>query len=229
MNNMDYTMLFTLITIVAYMLGYMVYKKKHYVWVNPVFTSTAIVITFLLFSHTDYKVYEAATKPIYFFLGPLQVAMVIPLFKYFKLLKKHLVTIVLSVGTGSLAGIISAFVVGKFLELDLSVLLSMIPKSVTAPIAVEASKTLGGIPELTGMFVIFTGIFGMTIGPCLLSWVGIKNNVVKGLALGTTAQMIGAVEASKWGEAEGAMGMIGMIITALMVGITAPMLTILLL
>nr|WP_242035199.1 LrgB family protein [Mesobacillus harenae] len=218
-------MIFSFLTIISYGIGILLFKRQQTFWLNPIIISPILIISFLLITHTDYQIYEHSTKPLSYFMGPLQVALAIPMFKYWKTLKKQLSRIVISVFAGSFAGIASAAFIGHSLGLESSIILSMIPKSATAPIALEASIVLGGIPEMTGMFVVFTGIFGMLIGPSILKWTGINNNVDKGLAMGATAQIIGAVHASKWGESAGAMGMVGMLLSGLMIGLSAQFLS----
>jgi putative effector of murein hydrolase len=126
---------------------------------------------------------------------------------------------------GTVSGMLTATLMGKFLHLSTVTILSLAPKSATTPVAMLTSQAVGGVPELAALFAVLTGILGVVAGPVILRLMGIRNILFKGLALGTAGQMIGAARASKWGDAAAAMGIVGMSVTALLIGFITPLLT----
>lgn len=210
------------ITISVYLLGSQLHKKYPYTWCGPIFICPALVVILLFLTHTNYPSYQWATQPITFFLGPVQLAMVIPLYKHASILKKNLLTILSGVLIGTCSGILFVVLASLTFHFSREMLASLAPKSVTAPMAVSVSHTLGGLPELTAIFTLMTALIGMLIGPPIFKWLGIKNQMVKGLALGTAASMVGAAKAAQWGELAGVMGILGMVLSALLMPILAP-------
>lgn len=202
----------------------MIHRRIPHMLMSPVFTSTLMVAGVLWLTHTDYQTYRMANEPLTWLLGPAQVAMAVPLFRGWTLLKKHLPSVLSGVCGGTVSGILTATLIGKLLHLSAVTILSLAPKSATTPVAMMTSQAVGGIPELAAFFAVLTGILGVVSGPVILRWMGVHNNLLKGLALGTAGQMIGAARASKWGDAAAAMGIVGMSITALLVGLFTPLL-----
>jgi putative effector of murein hydrolase len=86
------------------------------------------------------------------------------------------------------------------------------------------SKAVGGVPELSALFAVLTAILGVVSGPVILRWMGVQSILLKGLVLGTAGQMIGAARASKWGDGAVTMGIVGMSLTALLIGFFTPLL-----
>jgi putative effector of murein hydrolase len=217
-----HTMMWIILTLVIYVIGYRLHKKLPYTWSNPIFICPALLILILWMTHTNYPTYRSAAQPITFFLGPIQLAMVIPLYKYASVLKQHIFTILIGVFVGTCSGIFFVIGLSRLFHFSPSTIASLAPKSVTAPMAVSVSHILGGLPELTAIFTMMTALIGMLIGPTILEWMGIKNKMVKGLALGTAASMVGAARAAQWGELEGIMGILGMVLSALLMPVLAP-------
>ncbi|MDF2960451.1 MAG: LrgB family protein, partial [Paenibacillus sp.] len=162
-------------TLLTYGGLYALHIKKGCLWLNPVFTCPILIILLLSFTSTDYSTYQAGTEPVSFFLGPLQIAMVIPLYKYRGTLLRHFRFIVIGVFLGSCSGILFTLGASKLFHLGPQILLSLTPKSATVPMAISISQMLGGIPELTAVFTVITGLIGLFTGPFLFHWFGITN------------------------------------------------------
>jgi putative effector of murein hydrolase len=218
------TVLFLALTLLSYWAGYRLYQRIPHMLMSPVFTSTLMVIGVLWLSHTDYQTYQMANEPLTWLLGPAQVAMALSLFRGWKLLKKHLSSVLTGVCGGTVSGMLTATLMGKILHLSTVTILSLAPKSATTPVAMLTSQAVGGVPELAAFFAVSTGILGVVAGPVILRLMGVRNILFKGLALGTAGQMIGAARASKWGDAAAAMGIVGMSVTALLIGLFTPLL-----
>jgi predicted murein hydrolase (TIGR00659 family) len=215
----------TAITILSYVIGWKVFHRFGKSWLNPLYTVTMLILCLLSVFPVEVQQYAAGTDLFTFLLGTATVSLAVPLYKQLHSLKQYLPVIIGGVFIGTLAGILSASLLAKGLHLSKAIVLSLIPKSVTLPIAISVSDTLGGVPSLTVLFVILSGILSLTIGPFLLARLGIKSRIARGLALGTSAQALGAGRAMEWGETEGAMGSAAMSMAALCMALLAPFLT----
>ncbi|UFJ42227.1 LrgB family protein [Brevibacillus humidisoli] len=221
MNN-DLMTWLVILTLGAYVVGCVLFQKIGGIWTSPVLISPLLIIAVLWITHIDYATYQSATRSITFFLGPAQMALVIPLYKYRHLLQRYFRSIVAGVTLGSGAGIACAIWLAYLLGFAHTTIASLVPKSVTTPMAVSVSQLLGGLPELTALFAVLTGLTGILIGPALLQLAGVNSNMVKGLALGTAASLVGVSRAAQWGEKEGVMGSLGMTIAAALVAVVSP-------
>lgn len=208
-------LLCTVVTFLSYVIGLRVFQRFNKAWLNPLYSVTVFIICLLLLLHLDFARYSSGTGIFSLLLGTATVSLAVPLYKQIRIIKKYFFLIVWAVIPGTLAGVASIVLLNKALHLNQEMMFSLIPKSVTAPIALSISQSMGGIPSLTVMFVFISAIFSLLSGPFLFKFIRIKSGIAKGLALGTSAQAIGANRAFEWGELEGAMGSIAMITSAL--------------
>lgn len=224
MDTMINILLCTFVTVIAYLIGFRVFQRFNKAWLNPLYSVTVFIICFLTFFHLDFASYTSGTGIFSLLLGTATVSLAVPLYKQMKLIKKHLFIIVWAVMPGTLAGVGIVVLLTKVMHLNHEMMLSLIPKSVTAPIALSISQSVGGVPSLTVLFVVVSAIFSLITGPLLLKFTRIRSGIAKGLALGTSAQVMGANRAFEWGELEGAMGSIAMITSALFMSLVTPLL-----
>ncbi len=194
------------ITLSAYAAGLRLYKKASVSLLHPVLTASVLIIAFLLIFGVDIESYQKGGAVISFMLPPATAALAVPLYRQRKVLKKHAVIIFISISVGAVVSIVSAILFSKVLGLPEELILSMAPKSITTPIAIEASARIGGLPSITALAVIFTGITGAILGPLVLKLLHISDPTAKGLAMGTAAHAIGTSRALEMGETEGALG-----------------------
>jgi putative effector of murein hydrolase len=128
-----------------------------------------------------------------------------------------------SIVTGSLTATLSAVGIGYFLNISGDALIALASKSVTAPVAMGISEQLGGLPSLTAVLVILTGIVGAMIGPMILNLIGVENWAARGLAIGTASHGIGTARALQVNEVAGAFSGIAMGLNALATAILLPL------
>lgn len=213
------------VTILSYWAALYIFRTIPKPWLHPLYTGTALLSCILAMMHIDSTQYTEETATLRFFLGTATVSLAVPLYKQIQVLRRYFSLLIGGAVVGTSAGILSAYLLARGLHLSHELILSLIPKSVTLPIALSVSDSLGGIPPLTIFFVITSGIFSLAIGPKLLHILKIKSGVARGLALGTSAQALGASKALEWGETEGAVGSAAMGIAALTMALLAPLLT----
>ena len=188
------------LTVVVYVLCELIVDKFELNIVPPFVLACPMIILFIYFQepYITYDDYENGAGFINFLLGPATVALALPLYNNRHIIKDNLFVIASGIIVATVTGIVSIFVCGKIFGASDQVLLSMIPKSVTTPIAMDISSAIGGIPALTAACVIFTGMFGATINHKLLEALKVKNNIAIGLSIGASSHGLGtSVCASK--------------------------------
>lgn len=212
------------ITLLAYIVSVYIYTKSKGPLLNPMLVSTLLIIAILLIFKIDYSNYKLGGDYISFFLGPSTVVLAVPLYKTIDLLKRNLLPILIGISVGSFAGISCIIFFSKLLGLDISIIKSLVPKSVTTPIGIEISKTLGGIESITIIAIVITGITGTILAPFILKLFRINDPLSKGISIGTCSHALGTTKAMEMGEVEGAMSSLSIGIAGLITLVLAPLL-----
>jgi predicted murein hydrolase (TIGR00659 family) len=213
-----------LISIIAYQIGALVKQKLKFSIFNPLLISIIILIIFLSGFNIKYDDYNNGGQIISFFLAPATVALALPLYKKFSLFKKNALPILVGILCGDASGIISIIILAKLFNLSAELTKSLLPKSITTPIGMALSKQLGGIPSITVVAIIITGILGSIIGPLLYKTLNINDKVAMGIAMGNASHAVGTAKAMEIGENEGAMSSLTIAISGIATVILAPVL-----
>lgn len=213
------------ITLGCFCAGNWIYQKTNqHPLANPVLFSI-VTITFILWvTKTDYHTYFDGAKYIHFLLGPATVALAVPLYKNLHHVKAALLPILATVILGGLFAIASGVGVAYLLGGSAETLLSLAPKSVTAPVAMGLSDIIGGTPSLTAVLVILSGVTGAVLGGAVLSLVGVTDKKARGLAVGIASHGIGTARKLNVNETAGAFAGLGMGLNALATAILLPLL-----
>lgn len=204
-----------LFTLAVYWVSKKVYKAKPRIYLSPLLITPLVLVICLLIAKVPYTSYNHGGKLLSSLLQPATIAFAVPLYKYFNVLKKHAVEILVSVLSGSIVAMFSSAFLAKWMHLDSSLINSLIPRSVTTPIAMSVSQVIGGVPNITAVFVIITGILGTMIGPILVKLFRIENEVARGVLLGTGAHGTGTSKAFEMSSLSGTISSISMILAAL--------------
>ncbi|KSU83122.1 LrgB family protein [Fictibacillus enclensis] len=218
------TLLSIVATALTYLFGLRIYRKSNQKsWLNPLYTVTLLLFLLLPFLHMDVKSYEKGSKIFSLLLQTGIVSLAIPIYKQFPLIRKNIKKITVGIVSGGMAGIASSVAFAFLLGLKGEVVASLLPKTATLPVALSVSSSLGGTAPLTILFVLISALFSLIVGPHVLDGCNIKSKTARGLAMGISAQALGANRSFQWGEEEGAMGSVGMTTTAILVSVTIPM------
>ncbi|MDH5488782.1 MAG: LrgB family protein [Rhodospirillaceae bacterium] len=213
------------VTLVAYQAGMWVYSKgKLNPLLNPVLIAVVILVGLLMLTGTDYQTYFDGAKFVHFMLGPATVALAVPLYSQFQKVKSTFPVILASILFGSATAALSAIGIAWVMGASEQTLLSLAPKSVTAPIAMGIAEAVGGVPSLTAVLVILTGIIGAVIGPGVLNLFRIKDWRARGVAGGTASHGIGTARALQVSEVAGAFASLAMGLNGLATAILLPIL-----
>ncbi len=183
-----------------------------------------IIAVIVLAPNVSYEKYASGAEFINFLLGPATIALALPLYKNRLIIKEKAAALVGGVTLATIIAIVVVYFSAKSLGASEQVLLSLIPKSVTTPIAIDVSKAIGGIPALTTAAVIFTGILGATFNHKLLQLFGIKNDIAAGLAIGASSHGLGASACASVSPVQLAIGGVAIALTGIATSILAPIL-----
>ena len=158
----------------------------------PIIISVGVVLIVLIkILNIDYKTYYKSASILSFMIAPATIALAFPMYKNSDILTKNKRIFYSAIMIGTISAIISTYFCAKLLNADFNVIMSLMPKSTTMPIALEISKSINGYIELTACIVALTGIFGGVFGHKILKFLKIKNDIAIGTALGSASHVIG--------------------------------------
>ncbi|SHI48683.1 TIGR00659 family protein [Malonomonas rubra DSM 5091] len=179
------------LTLLVYRLAELLYQRSRFILFNPVAVSIVSIILLLKLCNIPYQDYNNGGRMILFLLGPSVVALALPLYQRRQEILRRKLPILIGIVAGALSSIISAAGISWLLGGSEEVVLSLVPKSVTTPIAIGITEKIGGIVPLTAALVVLTGCLGAICGPEFCRLVGIRSKAAIGLAVGTASHGIG--------------------------------------
>lgn len=212
------------LTIATYILGVWVRTRSRIAMLNPMLIAVPIIITFLLISGIEPRHYIESNRMITFMLGPCVVALGLTLYDHRMMILKNAVSILSAVVVGSVVGVVSVVLMCRWLSMYELFELSMSAKSVTLPIALDVAEPFGGNAAITAVSVSICGLYGGVCGPQILKWLGIKNPVAVGVAMGSSSHGIGTARALEEGAVQGAVSGLCMGLMGVATAIVAPIL-----
>ncbi len=210
------------ITIILYYICVQIKNKTKNNLLNPLLTCTILIVTILLLCNITYDTYNNGAKYISYFLTPTTVCLAIPLYKQIKILKKNIMAIISGILAGVLANAIVIVGLVKLFGLSNQLGTSLLPKSITTPIALGVVEELGGLSSITVFAVILSGIIGAVIAPTLFKILKINEEVSQGLACGTASHGSGTATALELGEIQGAISGLAITVTGLITTLIVP-------
>lgn len=213
-----------LISIMAYEIGAFIKQKLKLSIFNPLLIAIIILLIFLSKFNIKYEDYNVGGQVISFFLAPATVALALPLYKKFSLFKENAVPILVGILCGAISGIVCVIALSRVFDLSSELTKSLIPKSITTPIGIALSNQMGGLPAITVMSIIITGILGSIIGPVLDKILKINDKVAMGIAMGNASHAVGTAKAMEIGETEGAMSSLTIAISGIVTVLIGPIL-----
>lgn len=193
------------LSILAFWIGEKIQKKTGFVICNPLIIAIVIIIGVLLIFKIPYEAYNQGGTIINMFLAPATACLAVSIYTKIDMLKKNWLPILVGCTAGSLSSMLSVFGLCKLFGLDEKMTMSLIPKSVTTPIAVSISGGHSGIVPVTVVAVIFTGILGSILAPYLIRLFRVNDPMAAGLSIGACSHAVGTSKAIELGETEGAM------------------------
>ncbi|GGG83669.1 LrgB family protein [Paenibacillus radicis (ex Gao et al. 2016)] len=214
--------LWLLATIAVYACAKRLYRFYPKLWLTPLLVTPAIIIIAIELLGVPFKQYNNGAGVLTDMIEPATVALAVILYKHLDVLKKNALLIAVSVSSGAIAAIITSAGLARLLGLNAQMMETLAPRSATTPIALAVSNMLGGLPTITAVATLITGLLGMIVGPLIVRWCRIRNPIARGVLFGTSAHSAGVSKAFEYGQVTGSVAGIAMLLTAFVTLCTAP-------
>lgn len=213
--------------IVTLVFAFIFYRMKNNTILSKIpiiFSSGVCIIAVLIMFHISYQTYYSSARYLSYMIAPATLAFAYPLYENSNILIKNKRALYLSLLVGTVVAIGSTYLCGKVLQAKFIVIMSMLPKSTTMPIALEISKSIGGYLELTACVVVVTGVLGALFGHWVLKRFNVTNDIAIGLAMGSASHVIGTAScAEKQRSRQVAAGTIALILVGVLSAILIPL------
>ncbi len=209
------------ISLLGYMLGLALKKRFRIGLFNPLLIAIILVVAVLLLCRIDYESYYASAKYLSYLLTPATVCLAVPLYMQLEKLRKNLAAILCALTVGALTSMLSVLALSALFGLSHQEYVTLLPKSITTAIGMGVSEELGGHVSITVAAIILTGIFGNVSGDLVCRLFRITEPIAKGLGIGAASHAIGTARAMEWGELEGAMSSLAIVVSGLLTVIGA--------
>ena len=211
-----------LLTLVAFETGVLISKKFKYSFLNPLLIGNILIVGFLLITGINLESYNVGGDYLSVMLSPATVVLAVPLYRQISKIKQFWKPILAGIFAGSLTSLACVIVVSKLIGLSDTLMLSLLPKSITIPMGSVVSAQIGGIPSVTIIAITVTGITGAVAAPAVCRFCRIKHKVAQGIAIGTASHALGTTKAMELGEVQGAMSSLSIGIAGVFTAIAAP-------
>ncbi|HWA13514.1 MAG TPA: LrgB family protein [Burkholderiales bacterium] len=212
-------------TLLVYQGAFWIYRRANFnPLLNPVPIAVAVIVAILILTGTPYQTYFDGAQFVHFLLGPATVALAIPLYPQLGKLRRFVVPVIGALLVGAAVSAGSAALIAWTLGASRTTILSLLPKSVTAPIAMGISEKIGGLPTLTAVMCMVTGVFGVLSVRYILNFLRVTDHGVRGFAVGVAAHGLGIARAFQVSEEAGAFAGVAMAMTAFVSSIIFPLL-----
>ena len=217
-----------ILTLAAFRVGQLCQAKWKNPLFNPTLIATVLVIVFVLLTGMDIGVYKSGASAISWLMTPATIALAIPMYEQFQALKKNLRAIAAGVAAGAVSCLVMLLAGGLLLKLERTIIISLLPKSVTTAIGVSLSEMSGGMAAVSTAAIIVTGIFANMMGVTFCRLFRITNPVAQGVAFGTAGHVIGTSKANELSSLTGAVSSLSLVVAGLLTAVLFPVLTALL-
>ena len=213
-----------IVTIAGYWIGTLCQKKWKSPILNPILIGMLMVVIFILVTNIDTATYKAGTDKLSWLMTPATIALAIPMYEQFQILCKDLKAIAIGVASGAVTCVVFLMIAGLALNMDKTILVSIMPKSVTAAIGMALSDLFGGIGAVTTAAIAITGIGVNMFGVNMCKRFCITDPIAQGVAFGTAGHVIGTAKASELSPLIGAVSSLSLVVAGLLTSLLFPFL-----
>ncbi|WP_425340483.1 LrgB family protein [Ciceribacter sichuanensis] len=215
-------------TIFFYLVSKAIYRRWPQSWLSPLIVTPLALIALALLLRANYAEYIHATHWLVAMLGPVTVAFAIPIFEERHTIRRYWPVLAFGVIVGSTTAMLTAWALASLLSIDGALRLSLLPRSISTPFAMTISQDIGGVPDLTAIFVVITGVCGAALGETLLRFLPIRSTLARGALFGMGAHGAGVAKAHQIGPEEGSIAGLVMVLVGLVNVLAAPLISMLL-
>ena len=214
-----------ILTLAAFQVGRVLQARFRSPFLNPILIAVILVLAFLFATGMPVAEYQLGMGSISWLLTPATICLAIPMYEQFQVLKKSLKAVLAGVCAGVLSCMVMIVAVSLLLKFERSVMISLMPKSVTTAIGMSLSEMFGGMGGVTVAAIIVTGIGGNMMGPMLCKLFGITDEIAQGVAFGTAAHVIGTAKANELSQLTGAASSLSLVVAGLLTAVFMPLIT----
>lgn len=216
------TIFWLVFTIAVYAAAKRIYRAYPKVYFTPLLTTPIVVITIIVLSGVTFDTYDKGAVLLSDLIEPATIALAVMLYKHLDMLKKNAKAIIASACCGAVTAFISTAGLVHLFGLKNDVMASLAPRSATTPIAVSVSGIIGGVPTITAVSTLITGLLGIIMGPLIVKWFRIRSPIAQGVLFGTSAHSAGISKAFEYDAVAGSVAGIAMMLTAFVTLLIAP-------
>ncbi len=210
------------LTFGVYFFGKLLRKWTGWVLMNPILITICVLIAFLKITGVSYETYQEGGHLIEFWLRPAVVALGVPLYLQLHKIKQQFWQILFSEFAGCLVGLVSVVLIARGMGASREIILSLAPKSVTTPIAMEVTKAVGGIPSLTAAVVVCVGLLCAVCGYKTMGFAHVRSKAAQGLSMGTAAHALGTATSMDVSRIHGAYASLGLTLNGIFTALMTP-------
>lgn len=212
-----------IVTVVVFFFARWLSRKCNTPLMNPLLISIGILIPLLIFCKIPFETYYADNQWISFLLQPAVVALAYPLYEQLPQIRANWRIIMLACGVGSVMSMFTASVIAVYMQADMSLIASLLGKSVTTPIAMEVSRNLGGEPAIAAILVLIVGLFGAILAYPIYNLLNITHPIAKGLTMGTVSHALGTATCAEKDGEDAAFSSLALVLCGVLTSVLAPM------
>lgn len=209
-------------TLFAYQVGLLCQKKLKLPIFNPILVGAVLLILVLKVIGMETAQYMSGMNLLSWLMTPATICLAIPMYEQFQVLRKNLKGILIGVAAGALSCLAVLAGVSMLLQFDRNLMVSLLPKSITAAIGVPLCQLLGGTASITTLGISVTGITGNMFGAALCKLFGITDPIAKGVAFGVGSHVIGTAKASEIDPLTGAVSSLSLVVAGLLTAVLLP-------
>ncbi|MBE5252376.1 CidB/LrgB family autolysis modulator [Mixta mediterraneensis] len=210
------------LTVVAFLIARRLAARLKISLINPLLVAMAIIIPILLLLHLPYARYFAGSQLLNQLLQPAVVALALPLYEQMHQIRARWKSIISVCFIGSLTAVVSGTAIALWMGATPEIAATIMPKSVTTPIAMAVSGSLHGIPAISAICVLIAGVLGAVFGHMLLNLLGVKTKAARGLAIGNASHALGTARSAEIDFKEGAFSSLALVICGIITSLFAP-------
>ena len=211
-------------TIGLYALARAIYRRWPRWWTGPLAVTPALLLLMMAALHETYHAYITSTQWLIALLGPATVSFAVPIYEQRAMIRANWPLLLIGVVAGTVSSMVSAWVLATLLGLDQTLRLSLLPRSISTPFAMTVAGDVGGVPVLTAVFVVLTGLLGAGIGEALLGVLPLRSALARGTLFGAGAHGIGVTKAHEVGRSEGSVAGLMLVLIGVSNVLLAPLL-----
>ncbi|ALS25390.1 MULTISPECIES: LrgB family protein [Paenibacillus] len=209
-------------TVAVYWVSKRMYILFPKVYLTPLLVTPVVVIALVEAAGVPFESYNKGGAWLTGMMEPATIALAVILYKHLDVLRNHAYVIVASVSCGSVAAVVTSAGLAHLFGLHAELVSSLAPHSATTPIALAVTRMTGGIPSVTALATLMTGLLGILVGPLIIKWFHVQSPVSRGILLGTSAHSAGIRQAIEYSPVSGSIAVVSMILTAFITLCVAP-------